>query len=47
MGHELSGIRLNNVTAKKGFNDRPHLDVHKVFEKLGLAQEIGITLDRI
>jgi len=35
------------MTTEKGFNDRPHLDVHKVFEKLGLAQEIGVALDRI
>ena len=39
-------IRLNVVT-EKSLNGGPHLDVHKMFEKLGLTQEIGITLDRI
>ena len=32
---------------EKSFDDRTHLDVHKVFEKLGLTQEIGVTLDRV
>jgi hypothetical protein len=40
-------IRLNDVTTEKTFSDEPHLDVHKMFEKLGLTQEIGVTLDRI
>jgi hypothetical protein len=35
------------VTTEKTFSDEPHLDVHKMFEKLGLTQEIGVTLDRI
>jgi len=39
-------IRLSVMTGKSS-NSGPHLDVHKMFEKLGLTQEIGVTLDRI
>lgn len=40
-------IRLNNVMTEKRFNGGPHLDVHKMFEKLSLTQEIGVTFDCI
>ena len=40
-------IRLNNVTTEKSFSGRLYLDVHEMFEKLGLTQEIRVTLDRI
>ena len=46
-GHELSKYPLINVTTEKGTNGGPHLDIHKVFEKLGLTQEVGIPLDRV